>query len=350
MSRIRSRSAAVVRRRPAARHERAASSHWLRLKMKTIAGSSWRCSSSSTVSTRLGVASTRRPLPRAGRSCRAARPRRTADASRRTASGFGRPPTNVSNRCETVVGPVVDEVAVVEADRAAQLDDRRRRAADGLDPRRQLGRVADRRRQADQPDVRREVDDDLLPHRAAVGVLQEVHLVEHDETEVVERRRAGVDHVAQHLGRHHDDRGVAVDGVVAGQQADPAGAVALAEVAELLVGERLQRCRVERPPAVPAGRLDAVLGDHRLAAAGRRGDDDVVSGVERVERLELEVVERERVAADDLGAVVPTLRFVRSLLHAHAARRTLAHTGQSLSRRGRGGACGAGRAGRRRRR
>ena len=71
-----------------------------------------------------------------------------------------------------------------------------------------------------------QVDDHLLPHRPAVGVLQEVHLVEHDEAEVVERRRAGVDHVAQHLGRHHDDRRVAVDGVVAGEQADVAGAVA----------------------------------------------------------------------------------------------------------------------------
>ena len=48
--------------------------------------------------------------------------------------------------------------------------------------------VADRRRQAHQPHVHREVDDHLLPHRPAVGVLQEVHLVEHDEPEVVERR------------------------------------------------------------------------------------------------------------------------------------------------------------------
>ena len=149
---------------------------------------------------------------------------------------------------QAVVGAVADEVAVVEAHRPAQLDDRRRRAADRLDPRRQLGRVADRRRQADQLDVGGQVDDDLLPHRPAVGVLQEVDLVEHDEAEVVERRRAGVDHVAQHLGRHHDDRGVAVDGVVAGQQADVAGAVALAEVAELLVRQRLQRRGVERPP------------------------------------------------------------------------------------------------------
>ncbi len=217
--------------------------------------------------------------------------------------GVGPPADERLQQVHPVVRAVADEVAVVEADRPAQLDDRRRRAAHGLDPRRQLGGVADRRREADQAHVRREVDDDLLPHRAAVRVLQEVDLVEHDEAEVVERRRPGVDHVAQHLGRHHDDRRVAVDGVVAGEQADAADAVALAQVAELLVRQRLERRRVERPPAVAAGRLDAVLGDHGLAAPGRGGDDDVVAGVEGVERLELEVVERERVAADDLGPV-----------------------------------------------
>ena len=58
------------------------------------------------------------------------------------------------------------------------------------------------------------------PHRAAVRILEEVHLVEHDDAEIVERRRPSVDHVAQDLGRHHHDRCVAVDRVVAGQQPD----------------------------------------------------------------------------------------------------------------------------------
>ena len=171
----------------------------------------------------------------------------------------------------------------MQADRSAQLDDRGGRTAHRLDPRRQLGRVADRGRQAHQPDVLGEVDDDLLPHRTAVGVLEEVDLVEHDQAEVVERGRPGVDHVAQHLGGHHHDRRLAVDGVVAGQQADATVAVALAQVAELLVRQRLQRGRVEGPPAGPPRRLDAVLGDDRLAAAGRRGHDDVMPGVEGID-------------------------------------------------------------------
>ena len=56
----------------------------------------------------------------------------------------------------------------------------------------------------------------------AVGVLEVVHLVEHDAAQAVERAATGVDHVAQHLGGHHHDRRVAVDRVVAGQQADRA--------------------------------------------------------------------------------------------------------------------------------
>ena len=328
---MRSRSGPSVRRMPAARHERAASSHWLRLKMNTIAGSS--CALVEQVdrldaSRRVEHAPTappRRPL--VSRLAAAAPHGRGVEPG---GLGVGPPADERLQQVDAVVGAVADEVAVVEVDGPAQLDDGRRRAAHRLDPRRQLGRVADRRRQAHQLHVAREVDDHLLPHRPAVGVLQEVDLVEHDEAEVVERAGSGVDHVAQHLGRHHDDRCVAVDGVVARQQPDVAGAVARRQVAVLLVRQRLQRGGVERAAAgLPRG-LDAVLGDDRLAAPGRRGDDDVVAGVEGVDRLELEVVEGERVAADDRRA--PSTPWQPR--------------GQSLRRRRRGGGCAAGRASR----
>ncbi len=210
---------------------------------------------------------------------------------------------------EAVVGAVADEVGVVELDRSAQLDHRRGRAADGGDPVGQLGSVADRGRQAHQLHVRREVDDHLLPDGTAVGVLEEVDLVEDDEAEVAEVPGAAVDHVAQDLGRHHHDRGVAVDHVVAGEQPDRLDPVALPEVAELLVRQRLQRRRVEGPATLAAGRPDAVLGDDRLAAAGRGGDDDVAAGVERIDGVELEAVERERVAREQCSEVCrPPLR------------------------------------------
>ena len=55
----------------------------------------------------------------------------------------------------------------------------------------------------------------------AVAVLEVVHLVEDDAAQLGEARRVGVDHVAQHLGRHDDDLGVAVAGHVAREQSDP---------------------------------------------------------------------------------------------------------------------------------
>ena len=219
------------------------------------------------------------------------------------AGGVAVHPTVDQRRQEVhaVVGLVADQVEVVELHRSAVLDDRRRRAADGGDPLGQLGCVADRGRQAHQPHPSREVDDHLLPHRPAVGVLQEVHLVEHDDRESIECRAARVDHVAQHLGGHHDHRRVAVDRVVAGEQPDVLRTEPRHEIVVLLVRQRLDRCRVERPIAVGDRDVDGVLGDDGLAAAGRRGDEHRLPLVERVEGAQLEVVERKAVVGDQLG-------------------------------------------------
>ena len=207
-------------------------------------------------------------------------------------------------QAELVVGDVVDVVEVVELHRPAILDHGTGGPADGLDPVGELDGVAHRRREAHQLHVVREVDDDLLPHGAPIRVLQVVHLVEHHHGEVVEFTLR-VDHVAQHLGGHHHRRGVAVDRVVTGEQTDAGVTVDLGEVVELLVRERLDRSGVERPPPVAECRRDAVLGDHRLAAPCRRRDDHVLAGVERVDRLDLEAVEREVVASEDRLAVWP---------------------------------------------
>ena len=90
-----------------------------------------------------------------------------------------------------------------------------------------------------------QVDDHLLPDRAAEPVGEVVHLVHHHVRQAVQGRRAGVEHVAQHLGGHHHHRRVAVDRVVAGQQADLVGAVPRDQVVVLLVGQRLDRRGVE---------------------------------------------------------------------------------------------------------
>ena len=56
-------------------------------------------------------------------------------------------------------------------------------------------------------DVLRAEDDRLFPGRAALRIGQVVDLVEDDAVDVVEIPGGLQQHVAQHLGRHHDDRG-----------------------------------------------------------------------------------------------------------------------------------------------
>ena len=130
------------------------------------------------------------------------------------------------------------------------------------------------------------MDDDLLPHRAAEPVGEVVHLVHDDATEAPQRRRPGVQHVAQHLGRHDDDRGLAVEGDVTGEQADLVGAVDGGQLAVLLVGERLDRCRVEGLPALSHGQVHPELAHDRLARPRRRRDQHTAAGLERPARPE----------------------------------------------------------------
>ena len=171
-----------------------------------------------------------------------------------------------------------------------------------LDPGGDLLGVRHRRREAHEGHLGREVDDDLLPHRPAVAVLQVVHLVEHDVLQAVEGGRRRVDHVAQHLRGHHHDRCVAVHRVVTGEQAHGARSVAAREIAVLLVRQRLQRRGVEDLPARGERALDRVLRDQRLARARRRCHQHAVAGVEGVERALLELVEGEAAPGLEGGA------------------------------------------------
>ncbi len=142
--------------------------------------------------------------------------------------------------------------------------------------------------------VWRKVDDDLLPDGAAEPVGQVVHLVHDHVREVLQQARVGVEHVAQHLGRHDDDARGRVDVGVAGEQADLVGAVLVHQLLELLVAQRLHGRRVEDLVAgVLHGQVDRELGDDRLARAGRRRDQHAVAALDRCARRELELVEVE---------------------------------------------------------
>jgi hypothetical protein len=103
---------------------------------------------------------------------------------------------------------------------------------------------------------------------------------------------------------------LAVDRVVAREQPHLRGAVPSHEVAELLVGQRFERRGVEALPAERQRSLDRVLGDHGLARSRGRRDQHRAPRGERVDRVELEPVERERVAAREAPRVGhgPSLR------------------------------------------
>jgi hypothetical protein len=137
------------------------------------------------------------------------------------------------------------------------------------------------------------VDDDLLPDPAPLAILEIVDLVEHDHPDILEVRAIGIHHVAQHLGGHHHDRGGAVDRVVTGQQAHGVVAMSPAEVAELLVGQRLERSGVDGAPAHGPGPGDGGLGDHRLARPGGCRHDDGSPAIDGVGRFDLESIRGE---------------------------------------------------------
>ena len=148
--------------------------------------------------------------------------------------------------------------------------------------------VGDGRREADELGVPRGVDDDLLPHRASESILEVVHLVEDHEAQVCQRIDVCIDHVAEDLGGHHDDRSIAVDHVVPSQQTDQVGTVLVHEIAELLVGQRLDGRGVEDPLPAFQRQMNRHLGDQGLSRPGGCRDDHVASGFDRLGGIPLE--------------------------------------------------------------
>jgi hypothetical protein len=205
---------------------------------------------------------------------------------------------------------------VVERHRASVGDHHVAGGPHVLDPGAELLRVGHRGREARQLHGRGQLDDDLLPDRPALRIGEVVHLVEDDGLQPRERRRVLVEHVAQDLGGHHHDRRVAADGVVTGEQAHPLRPVELRQVVELLVGQRLDGCRVEALAAVLQRLPDGELADDRLAGARRRRHERRAALGERADAAQLEVVERKRVSPDEpLGRPVRD----RSRLRGHAS-------------------------------
>ena len=253
-------SAGVVSRRPACRHCWTAASQPARLKMNVIAGSSPAPSSRSMISGRYGGGVALGPVAAAA----------GAAGGLADLLAPGQPDQVGVDLAVVVVGEQVVEAAagqhvLPQRHRPVLVDDDLGAAADLGEPVAELLGVGDRGRQRDHPDRLGEVDDHLFPDRAARPVGQVVHLVEDDVAEVLEGGRARVEHVPQHLGGHHHDRGAAVDRVVAGEQAHRVAVVALDEVVVLLVRQRLDRRGVEALAALLERQVHRVLAHDGLA-------------------------------------------------------------------------------------
>ncbi len=196
---------------------------------------------------------------------------------------------------EEVVDPAAGHDVLPQRDGTLLRDDHLGVPAHGVQPVAELLGVGHGGRQGHQGHRFGEVDDHFLPDGPAEPVGEVVDLVHHDVAEAAQRLGARIEHVAEHLGGHHDHRRLGVDAVVARQQAHLVGAVALDEVGVLLVRERLDRRRVEALAALRQSQVHGELADNGLARAGRGGDEDALAGLQRLAclhlvRIQVEVV------------------------------------------------------------
>ncbi len=223
---------------------------------------------------------------------------------------------------EQVVQRAVGEDVLPERDRPVLLDHDVGVAADLRQPGTELLGVAHRRRQGDHRHMLGQVDDHLLPHRSALSVGEVVHLIHHDELQTGQRAGSGVEHVAQHLGRHDHHRCLAVDAVVPGEQSYALHAVAGDQVVVLLVAQSLDRSRVEALGGSLDRQMHRELADHGLAGARRRRDQHPAAGQDAVARAHLEVVQTERVGSGEPledgrghGATLPGQQHPHAVRH-----------------------------------
>ena len=112
----------------------------------------------------------------------------------------------------------VDDEMVPQDDRSLPLDDDGGVAPHRTQPAPELVGVVHGGGEADEAHLGRAEDQDLLPHPAAIGILNEVDLVEYHRVQALEEIGAGQQHVAEHLGGHDDHRRTGTQRGVAGQQ------------------------------------------------------------------------------------------------------------------------------------
>ena len=194
---------------------------------------------------------------------------------------------------EPFAPPLGDGEVMMQGHRPVRLDHDLRRPPHRGEPGAEVGRVADGGREAHEGDPRRGEHENLLPHRAPIGILEIVDLVEDHHGQTFEQRRPGEDHVAEDFGGHHHHGRPGLVGHVPGQQAHLAVAVAQRELGELLVGQGLDRRGVEGLATRHDRPGRGILGHQRLARSGRGRHQHRLPPVDGMHGPALEPVERK---------------------------------------------------------
>src|SRR6266404_1677380 len=164
-------------------------------------------------------------------------------------------------------------------------------AAHFFNPGRELIGVADCRRQQQQPNTRRRQNDRLLPNVTAIFIGEIMCLVEHDQVriDVAATTQRIKKLVAKNLSGADDQRCVSIFFAVAGQDSNLCRAKLVREFLILRVSQRFQRRRVPRTPAGLEQAPDLFACNPGLAAARRRGNQDIFK-LERSQSLKLKSI------------------------------------------------------------
>ena len=194
---------------------------------------------------------------------------------------------------EQVHHAVTDHHVLPQGHRTVLRNDNVRAAAHRIQPRAELLNVRHRSRQRNDVHMLRKVNNRLFPHRATETVRQVVHLIHDHIAQAGQRGRVGVEHVAQHLGGHHDHGCFRVNARIAGEQTHVILTVRAHKVVVLLVAQRLNGGRVERLHAAAQRQVDTELTHNGLTGTGRRGNEDGAVRLHGGTRLTLKIIQRK---------------------------------------------------------
>src|SRR5579885_1115591 len=207
---------------------------------------------------------------------------------------------------------IIKEVIMIERHSSLLMHHQLNRRVDTADPLGKVWRVADSGGEANKLDVSGRADDGLFPDGAALNIAKVVQFVENDKADI---GQFGWDitgifellhpalfqqHIAIDFGGHDDNRRAAALDNIARHQADGLVAIQVAQVAILLIGERLERRGIDDALAALLRQPDREFGHQRLARPGRRGHQHRLPVRQNFHSIQLKWVKGKRIARHKL--------------------------------------------------